>query len=101
MTYEESLALLIKKNENLDFVPKIMSTDFNAGGEYQIGDMTWDYENASITVYYRDPAHTPGKTYKYTVDLGYYGSGIDMEPGSKIGFAGFIEDLLRVAHENA
>lgn len=103
MKYEEALALLIRKNEKLDFVPVIKKIEFDQGGDYQIGDMTWDHDNASITVTYGHPDGTPGRKMTYRVDFDDYHLYLDdgyQRDETKFGFAGFMNDLLEVATEN-
>lgn len=96
MKYEDALALLIQKNENLDFIPVIKKIEFDQGGDYQIGDMTWDHDNATITVTYRHPDGTPGKKYEYRIDFEFYG--VDYNDRTKpTGFGAFMQDLIEVS----
>lgn len=102
LAYEDALALLIRENEELSFTPKITDITFDEGGDIQIGDMTWDHDNASITVSYtRGSDDLPGNRFTYHVDLEYYNADSYGESkGGRTGFAGFMDDLLRVAAEN-
>ena len=89
VTFEEALARLIKKEQNLDFEPVIKRIDFSAGGDYQIGDYTWDHENTNLTVEFREPAGTPGRKYTHYLDLESYSGG----------FGGFMQAIINAARE--
>lgn len=82
--FKKALARLVRERNGLSYTPKITSTHFDSGGDVQIGDYTWDHDNASFIVRYRDPSKSPGGTYTDTIDLEYYEGG----------FGGFINDLL-------
>ena len=88
--FEVALAQLIKARDALDFDPVVTDTDFDGGGEVQIGDMTWDHDNASLTVTYRNPEDTPGQKRTFYIDLESYQS----TTSGRYGFAGLMEDLL-------
>lgn len=107
MDYLEALARLIQEKEQLDYFPVIKNTNFDQGGDFQIGEMTWDHDNATFTVKYRDPRHTPGKTHEFRVDFETYNLYYDgpsqanvRQHPSTIGFAGFLNELLEVAEKS-
>lgn len=73
MTYEEALAILIQRDLDLDYLPEILDTSFDAGGDVQLGEYTWDYEDATLEITYRDPRNQPtrshGTRHKYYITL--------------------------------
>jgi len=92
--FDTALAALIKRVRELDFMPVIASQlEFEAGGEFQIGDDTYEHDNASISVSYYDPSF-PRVTLTFCEDLDNYESAT-----GRTGFAGLMEDLLAVALE--
>jgi len=94
-TCEEAFARLIQLREGLSYTPVVTAIDVEDGGDYQLGEYTWDHDNASVTVTYRDPAGRPGKKQTLYIDLeNYQAVGPDGEDTGRSGFAGLIEDLL-------
>lgn len=58
----------------------IIDIDIDPGGEYQIGDMTWDYDSPSIEITYKESGHQQ----KTSVELD---------------FAQLVQQILAVAEE--
>lgn len=87
--YHQALGELIRRSEGLQDTAVIVSVDYDAGGEYQIGDYTWDYDNASLTVRYRNLDNVAAGVQSFYIDLEYYEG-----PNGTSGFAGLMEELL-------
>jgi hypothetical protein len=73
--FNQALSRFVAEREGLDFKPEILSTDWQDGRDVQIGDYTWDHENAEFQVRYRDPDGHPSAVTTMSIDLESHGFG--------------------------
>jgi hypothetical protein len=73
--FNAALARFVQNRERLGFVPEVVSTAWQDGQDIQIGDYTWDHENAEFLVRYRDPAGHPSGIHTLSIDLESHGFG--------------------------
>ena len=67
---------------------EITSTDWDNGGDFQIGEMTWDHENASMII-----------KFKYKHVNGQVHAGVTTVDIDDFTFAGFLLQLLDATND--
>jgi hypothetical protein len=87
--FNKVLATYLQIELALDYEPKIIDTTWVDGGDYQIGEMTWDHESAVFEINY----HAVGmdKNGKQKVQLKQHQIAIDNRS-----FAELIQKLVEI-----
>lgn len=64
MNFNEALARLVATEQNLSFIPEIVTTDWDQGGDFQYSEYTGGHDNACFEVYWKEPGTKQQKSDK-------------------------------------